>query len=423
MASSSLHALLLSPCLITTRLTRATCFQLVPHQPLTYDGGSAGERDSQTAFRDALLGVTRREEEATAEGTEGSEGSIGCVDGDKACALAMTLPADLSAESSVGAVLAAVLLSCGQGSCSVPVGGEEAACGQAAGARATDDEEETAAAASAASATAGAPVNAQAVADAVGALSTALREVEQACDGLRAPTAMRQAAVEPLAVAQRLLEPLSVLGVHSLLATAAADPPSVASGGLGATLGSWGASTEPPSSTQLAAGWGRERPLGAAASVEERCADFAMLTRLWEVLKLEPSLAQRRLEVGTPFVLALLGSQPAAAGIVARLEEHVSVLQAEGPTLLGSAVAGLDEVPPHLRGQLISQIHVLCRLRGETPSLETPAAVRAYLQSCDGLLTKLTGEWWAVEGLEPAPAAGGEPRWVGRELRPAYVKK
>ena len=76
----------------------------------------------------------------------------------------------------------------------------------------------------------------------------------------------------------------------------------------------------------------------------------------------------------------------------------------------------MPEVPPHLRAQLMVQIQLLCRLRNEAPTLETAADVRAYLQSCDGLLSKLTGEWWAYEALE------GE-RWVGRELRPEYVKR
>ena len=147
------------------------------------------------------------------------------------------------------------------------------------------------------------------------------------------------------------------------------------------------------------------------------------MERLWAALKLDPALtSQRPLEVGPNFVLALLESQPTVTAHAARLQQHVKILQqASGPTtILGSAVAALPEVPPHLRAQLMVQIQLLCRLRNEAPTLETAADVRAYLQSCDGLLSKLTGEWWAVEDL--VYAGDGAPRWEGRELRPEYEK-
>ena len=50
-------------------------------------------------------------------------------------------------------------------------------------------------------------------------------------------------------------------------------------------------------------------------------------------------------------------------------------------------------MPPPMRGQVISAVHVLCRLRGERPTLETADQLRAYLEGCGGLLTKLGEEF------------------------------
>ena len=80
----------------------------------------------------------------------------------------------------------------------------------------------------------------------------------------------------------------------------------------------------------------------------------------------------------------------AAARACARAPADATRCRPRG--LSGRAVAKLPEVPPHLRGQIISAIHVLCRLRGERPTLETPEQLRAYLEGCGGLLTKLGEE-------------------------------
>ena len=89
---------------------------------------------------------------------------------------------------------------------------------------------------------------------------------------------------------------------------------------------------------------------------------------------------------------------------------HMRVLRTRGPTVQGRALAGLPEVPPHLRSHVIASVHALCRLRGEAPALETPEALRSYLEDeCGGLLSKLASEWWE----------GGQP---GGRLRPAYSK-
>ena len=160
---------------------------------------------------------------------------LGRFDGDKARAVAAYLPAGISEDATLGAVLAASLLSCG-----VVAGGEDDDGGlagsagsggrggdrrQGAEAAATTFEEAEATSEAAATSEDGGGDGASStlVAPAAAALATALHEVEQACDGLRAPTAMRQAAVEPLAVATRLLEPLEVTGLHQLFAQAAGE--------------------------------------------------------------------------------------------------------------------------------------------------------------------------------------------------------
>ena len=176
-----------------------------------------------------------------------------------------------------------------------------------------------------------------------------------------------------------------------------------------------------------------------------RARSVAMLSRMWDVLKLDAAEggapSQRPLSVGAPYVLALLGAcSPAAATVAARLDSLLALLVGGGggagapaggapaggapcPTLPGAAVAGLPEVPAHLRARLRARVQVLCRLRGETPTLDSAEALRRYLdEECDGLLTRLASEWWAVEDLAMG-GADGAPRWVGRELRPEYAAK
>ena len=48
-----------------------------------------------------------------------------------------------------------------------------------------------------------------------------------------------------------------------------------------------------------------------------------------------------------------------------------------------------------MAGTVISQLHVLCRLRGDAPELQTTGALEEYLEGeCAGLLTALRDEWW-----------------------------
>lgn len=62
-----------------------------------------------------------------------------------------------------------------------------------------------------------------------------------------------------------------------------------------------------------------------------------------------------------------------------------------------------------MRGLLIAQLHVLCRLRGDGElQLQTADELTDYLsERCDGLLGLLQAEWW--DGWEPgcsSPASG-----------------
>ena len=115
-----------------------------------------------------------------------------------------------------------------------------------------------------------------------------------------------------------------------------------------------------------------------------------------------------------------------------RLAAQLQLLRSPGPTIKGAAVAGVPGVPPHLRGLLIAQLHVLCRLRGDTERFDTPEQLVHYLSvTCDGLLARLHDEWWeggwavdeAAGGRGEAAAPGGEPPPKPRPmLRHIYSK-
>ena len=75
--------------------------------------------------------------------------------------------------------------------------------------------------------------------------------------------------------------------------------------------------------------------------------------------------------------------------------------QPEEGARIGGAVAGLPEVLSHLRGRMIAAVHVLTRLRGDVPFVETPERLRSYLETdCEGLLTNLADKWWVEGGRE-----------------------
>jgi len=97
---------------------------------------------------------------------------------------------------------------------------------------------------------------------------------------------------------------------------------------------------------------------------------------------------------------------------------------------IGGAIAGLPEVPPHLRSWMISAVQVLLHLRSSRPgnlpspslvALETPEDVRSFFNDeCDDLLTKLTNEWWVRDDDDDGNLNGS---FVGVELRSPYVKR
>ena len=75
-------------------------------------------------------------------------------------------------------------------------------------------------------------------------------------------------------------------------------------------------------------------------------------------------------------------------------------------------------VCPLMRGGLVSQMHVLCRLRREPEQLLTSEQLVAYLGRCGGLLGKLEEEWYvADEGGD----GGGKQR--KRQLKPSYAQQ
>ena len=417
-------------------------FSSVLDPPATY-GASGQPIELRAAFRKSLLGLSPPQEVA-------STALVAPMDVEVARELVSHLPPELSTDAIIGAVLASSLLSCSLSSGGsvgpLPAMASAALCPESVATPelGRGERPETELGTSDDAWLGDGPMATEALPTAVeilralgaepgrsqgmAALQTALRDTRQACDTLGATTAMRQAALEPITTALRLLEPLPVLGVHRLFADAAAPPVALGSPlalSLGAvrSLFEGGSLLEPaessePSSAQLAAGWGRTRqPLAPA---DERAADFAIMERLWSVLKLDSSLAQRRLEVGPDHVLALLATQPVASEYASRLGLHTRVLlQGATPRVLGSAVAELPEVPPHLRGLLIVQLQLLCLLRGEAPSLATAVEVRSCL---GGLMGKLTDEWWAEQAGGRAGDQSSEPRWVESVLNSQYEK-
>ena len=58
-----------------------------------------------------------------------------------------------------------------------------------------------------------------------------------------------------------------------------------------------------------------------------------------------PTLAQRQLDVGADFVLALVATR-ATERTAQRLEAQLQVLRSPGPAISGAAVAGVPGVPP-----------------------------------------------------------------------------
>jgi len=281
-------------------------------------------------------------------------GSIDVMDYDRARRLVRQLPQDLSVDETVGAVLAAALLSCinDDGTDSVYVAAR---------------------------------------------LISALLLVDRVCDGLQLPTDIRRAARDSLSIASYLLEPLPVLETHSIIAKAIA----------------WPLPPEP-------------------VSIEDRAQQVAYMIHLWNLLHFDENSARRSLSSDPRWIMAVLDVASScsiktprslvALSTVRNLQANIETLltcnsegqlvgpSPQGGSLLGRSVANIPEIPPHLRGQMIATVHVLSRLRGDAPIIETSDDLRTYLEiNCDGLLAKLSDEWWD----------GG----IKGTIRPPYAKK
>jgi hypothetical protein len=280
-------------------------------------------------------------------------------------AAAATLPSDISADGLVGAALVAATYSCDLRRCdNDEVCSDEEACpalwpdGEEALAPRIDADRKD---------------SDNADTDAADAAAISLSEVTRACDGLCAPGPLRQAAAEPLnlisAILARRRESPPPSGAHRLLAAAAAR-------------------------------WEHGVPTYAPVDFADAAdaADFASLIFIWDALKLDPTLAHRRLEVGADFVVGLMRTR-CSADAATVLEKQLRLLRRPGPEVPGGAVASLGGVPPHLRSFMISAVHVLARLRGEAPTFSTSEELREYLEGeCRGLLSQLEAEWWEGGG-------------------------
>jgi len=208
--------------------------------------------------------------------------------------------------------------------------------------------------------------------------------------------------VQPLACVSVLLQPKPPLGMHGLFA-AAATPPS--RGGSGSGDDAAGGTTEAP----------------AAVASAAMAAEFAHLVTMWDTLKLDKVL-QGKAPVGClPEFIVCLASLRSSTGTAAALTRRLEQLSVPGVTINGKALVGVPRLPNHLRGVLITHLHVLARLRSESLDLQTPAQLIEFLErDCGQLLTRLHAEWYeegetlraeyAPPGKQPKAKPGKPPK-------------
>lgn len=304
------------------------------------------------------------------------------------------LPEDISEEEGLGSGLAAAMLAC-----RLPWGGERAVAAATAAAFEASSE----AADEAADESAGevevppaTPISevtvdaASAATDAAAAAAAEAATVEAtvACDGLCASNDFRAAAVTPLACVGTLLQPKRPLGMHALFAEAAAlDAVGTAEAAAPAAGPALQAAVAAPSATE-----------------------FAALVSMWDTLKLEKVLQGRAPAGYLPSFVVQLASTRCSATTAVALEARLARLATDGVSINGKALVGVSRLPNHLRGVLISHLHVLARLRGEQLELHEPAQLVAYLESgCGGLLAKLHDEWYEEGGGDTLRAAYAPP--------------
>ena len=198
------------------------------------------------------------------------------------------------------------------------------------------------------------------------AATEAYGQVSAACDGLCASNELRMAAEAPLFCAAALLRRRPPTGMSRLFAEAAG-------------MGGDGAGDE-----------------------------FAAMVQMWDVLKLEKGLQGKAPSGYYPhFAVALAGlrcSEPTRVSLRAQLDK----LLKPGVAINGKALVGMGpRLPNHLRGVLISQLHVMTRLRGDAIDIAKPDQLTGYLeQASAGLIERLYAEWYDDDG----------------ELRPDYAQ-
>ena len=275
---------------------------------------------------------------------------------------AAALPATLAPDERLGAALAAAICSCRFER------GRAAAAAAAVAAAAAND------AASAHDAEAYAHVRAAVeLAAAAAAAEHALEAVAVACDGLCAPAAVRSAALSSLQRVVQLAAPLEASHEHALFASYASYE------------------------------WDAAAPRAGGEALSGR--EFAALCHVWEVLRLDATKAtQHKRGAGpeyTPFALALARVRCGHA-FAGRLRRRLSALQpAEaapggGPLLNGRSLEALEWVAPRQRASLLTQLNVLCRLRGDADEavVAQPQQLVRYLHArCPGLLEQLRAGW------------------------------
>jgi len=311
------------------------------------------------------------------------------------------LPAELGEEEALGTALAAAALAC-----RLPWGGERAEAERVAIAEAFEAAVEVA------------PTHGSSAADiasdaaAAAAAAAATAEMSIACDGLCASNDVRASAVTPLACVSTLLRPPAPLGMQALFAQAAAyNGIGGEAGGAGAGAASGGAASGGAARGGAARGGG-----DGSGGVALSGAEFGALVHMWDTLKLE-RVTQGKASAGylPEFIVRLAGlrsSAPTAAALSRRLEQLSSEVHVD---INGKALVGIPQLPNHLRGVLISHLHVLGRVRGQRLELHEPEQLRAYLEhECDGLLPKLQAEWYE-QGGDKLRAAYAPP---GREKKP-----
>lgn len=149
--------------------------------------------------------------------------------------------------------------------------------------------------------------------------------------------------------------------------------------------------------------FGSRLPSATLNGSEESDADaglkFRRLRSVWEVL----NLAKQPEHYAHELIVSMLshGSEVSRAASPL-VQTYLSDLRSAPPTnLSGKGVSSLKQVPPHLRGTLITSLHILCRMRGETGNLDAPGALENFMQtSCENLLTDLLEEWFEADSGE-----------------------